>query len=354
MTVNRTMDAVEVLLGSNLPGSESDLDKGGVLGSPDGEIKRVICQKQRQPEPEVVENPKSRLRVVSRSWEATKGDAILEPEVLGDGEKDGEDGDEQKLKPSIPARLQGAFGGPLSPRSPARGVGRDEHSELLERNRFLEAALKKSAQENEAQKREFEEEKNNLLESLERLELANEQLLAGGENSGMEQLQMELTRLQKHNTVLSQRERELQFQLSTKDMLQKEVQHLQELNEQLLETRLPQETESESGNKMLDRIVTLETELAEAMEVNNLYKAQLHTAFADEKNVQAAAPAWDEEVTKLRAQVKSLETDLQELRDRYFVMSIRLAEREAQHEEAMMRVRRLQSPIKHFSGSFKW
>lgn len=216
---------------------------------------------------------------------------------------------------------------------------------------MLEAALKKSLAENESLKREFEEEKNGLLESLERLELANEQLLAGGENSGMEQLQMELTRLQKHNTVLSQRERELQFQLSTKDMLQKEVQHLQELNEQLLETRIPAETESESGNKMLERIVTLETELSEAVEVNNLYKSQLHTAFAEQKVVQAPA---SEEITKLREQVKSLEAELQELRDRYFVMSIRMAEREAQHEEAMMKVRRLQSPIKHFTSSFKW
>jgi hypothetical protein len=353
MTVNRTMDAEEVLLGSNLPGSGPDLDKGGVLDSPEGEIKRVICQKQRQPEPEV-ENAKSRVRAVSRSWESAKEDAILDPALLGEGEKALLDDEELKPKSSVPVRLQssraGTFVGPMSPRSPAR---RDEHAELAERNRYLEAALKKSAQENEALKREFEEEKNNLLESLERLELANEQLLAGGENSGMEQLQMELTRLQKHNTVLSQRERELQFQLSTKDMLQKEVQHLQELNEQLLESRLPEENE-ESGNKMLERIVTLETELAEALDVNNLYKAQLHTAFADQKNVQAVAPAGDEEVTNLRAQVKSLETDLQELRDRYFVMSIRLAEREAQHEEAMMKARRLQSPIKHFSGSFKW
>ena len=351
--MNRTMYAEEVLLGSNSPGSESDLDKGGVLDSPEGEIKRVICQKQRQPEPEA-DNAKSKLR---RSWDSSKGDAILDPELVGEGEKKLLNGEEQKLKANIPSRLQSsratAFVGPMSPRAPAR-VG-NEHADCLERNRYLEAALKKSTLGNEELKREFEEERNSLLESLERLELANEQLLAGGENSGMEQLQMELTRLQKHNTVLSQRERELQFQLSTKDMLQKEVQHLQELNEQLLETRLPgAETEFESGNKMLERIVSLETELAEALEVNNLYKSQLHTAFADQKVVQAVVPAGDEEVAKLRAQVKSLESELQELRDRYFVMSIRLAEREAQHEEAMMKARRLQSPIKHFSDSFKW
>ncbi|XP_024375837.1 uncharacterized protein [Physcomitrium patens] len=350
MTVNRTMDTDDVLLGNVLLESASNVDKDGVMDSPDGEIKRVICQKQREPEPEF-ENPKSRLRIVSRNWEKPKGDVILDPEFLSEGEKlvAGED---LKMKPGLPSPLPRARTSFVAPMSPRFSPG--EHADLLEKNSYLESALKKSMLENEALKREFEEDKNNLLESLERLELANEQLLAGGENSGMEQLQMELTRLQKHNTLLSQRERELQFQLSTKDMLQKEVQHLQELNEQLLETRAG-DGDSESGNKMLERIMTLETELAEAMEVNNLYKSQLHTAFAESKDAAGApAASGDEELTKLRAQVKSLEGELQDLRDRYFVMSIRLAEREAQHEEAMMKVRRLQSPIKHFTGSFKW
>jgi hypothetical protein len=327
------MTGEEVLLGSNM--SETDR----ISDSPDGEIKRVICQLQRQPEPEV-ESVKSRFR----NWESAKGtEALLEVQSRSEKLLDIE---EEPLK----LKLQlNKFVSPMSPRSPSIT------SDLLEKNRSLEAALKKSQAENEFLKREHEEEKSNLLEALERLELANEQLLAGGENCGMEQLQMELTRLQKHNTVLSQREQELQFQLSTKDMLQKEVQHLQELNEQLLETRLPAETESESGNKMLERIETLETELAEALEVNNLYKSQLHTAFAESKNVQAPIEgSSEEEIVKLREQVKSLEAELQDLRDRYFVISIRMAEREAQHEEAMMKVRRLQSPIKHFTSSFKW
>lgn len=327
------MTGEEVLLGSNM--SETDR----VSDSPDGEIKRVICQLQRQPEPEV-ESVKSRFR----NWESAKGtEALLEVHSRNEKLLDIEE-EPLKLKLQI-----NKFVTPMSPRSPSIT------SDLLEKNRSLEAALKKSQAENEFLKREHEEEKSNLLEALERLELANEQLLAGGENCGMEQLQMELTRLQKHNTVLSQREQELQFQLSTKDMLQKEVQHLQELNE-LLETRLPTDsTESESGSKMLERIETLETELAEALEVNNLYKSQLHTAFAEAKNVQAPIEgSSEEEIVKLREQVKSLEAELQDLRDRYFVMSIRMAEREAQHEEAMMKVRRLQSPIKHFTSSFKW
>lgn len=330
------MTGEEVLLGSNM--SEADR----ISDSPDGEIKRVICQLQRQPEPEV-ESVKSRFR----NWESAKGtEALLEVQSRSEKLLDIETEEPLKLKLQLNKFVNHT---PMSPRSPSIT------SDLLEKNRSLEAALKKSQAENEFLKREHEEEKSNLLEALERLELANEQLLAGGENCGMEQLQMELTRLQKHNTVLSQREQELQFQLSTKDMLQKEVQHLQELNEQLLETRLPTDsTESESGNKMLERIETLETELAEALEVNNLYKSQLHTAFAESKNVQAPIEgSSEEEVVKLREQVKSLESELQDLRDRYFVMSIRMAEREAQHEEAMMKVRRLQSPIKHFTSSFK-
>lgn len=58
-------------MGSNSPGSGLDLDMEGVLDSPEGEIKHVICQKQRQLEPEV-ENTKLRMRAVSRSWKSSK------------------------------------------------------------------------------------------------------------------------------------------------------------------------------------------------------------------------------------------------------------------------------------------
>ncbi|CAK9864889.1 unnamed protein product [Sphagnum jensenii] len=225
-----------------------------------------------------------------------------------------------------------------------------EMDDIRKKNKLLEAAMTAQAMDMEAMKQEFQERENDLLDKLECLELANEQLLSGGENSGMmEQLQMELTRLQKQNTLLAQRERELQFQLSTKDMLQKEVRHLQELNEQLLHTRLvPEEAETEAeSSKMLERIVTLETELAEAMEVNNLYRSQLQTAVKTTTTTAGndhLVDAREELLQQLKLQVKEQASELQEIRDRFYLMSIRLAENEAQHEETLMKMKRLQNP----------
>jgi hypothetical protein len=226
-----------------------------------------------------------------------------------------------------------------------------EMDDIRKKNKLLQAAMTAQAMDMEAMKQEFQERENDLLDKIECLELANEQLLAGGENSGMmEQLQMELTRLQKQNTLLAQRERELQFQLSTKDMLQKEVHHLQELNEQLLHTRLvPEEAETEAeSSKMLERIVTLETELAEAMEVNNLYRSQLQTAVKTTTTTTAGndhlVDAREELLQQLKSQVKEQASELQEIRDRFYLMSIRLAETEAQHEETLMKMKRLQNP----------
>jgi hypothetical protein len=225
-----------------------------------------------------------------------------------------------------------------------------EMDDMRKKNKLLEAAMTAQAMDMEAMNQEFQERENDLLDKIECLELANEQLLAGGENSGMmEQLQMELTRLQKQNTLLAQRERELQFQLSTKDMLQKEVHHLQELNEQLLHARLvPEEAETEAeSSKMLERIVTLETELAEAMEVNNLYRSQLQTAVKTTTTTAGndhLVDAREELLQQLKLQVKEQASELQEIRDRFYLMSIRLAETEAQHEETLMKMKRLQNP----------
>ncbi|CAM6078881.1 unnamed protein product [Sphagnum tenellum] len=382
-------------------GAAEELPVDGV--DPVSEIKRVTWQKQRRiPEQEEEEEEEedqqtASLKMTSVAVEALDicKDALMcssakKPPLAGSGEKKvelpevGEKtlGRERQAAAGRMMRLHScnksgsilvtrspSVVGPISPAASLSSSSCElqELVDMREKNKFLEAALKAKAMEVEAMKQEFQEMENNLLDKIECLELANEQLLAGGENSGMEQLQMELTRLQKQNTLLAQRERELQFQLSTKDMLQKEVQHLQELNEQLQldARRLLPDQNSETGAEaaagggsccckmLLERIVSLETELAEAVEVNNLYKSQLHTAFAEQENVQAAV-THDDQVVQLKLQLKKQDSELQEIRDRFFVMSIRLAETEAQHEEALMKVKRLQNPLRHFGGSFKW
>jgi hypothetical protein len=200
-------------------------------------------------------------------------------------------------------------------------------------------------------KQMFQEREHEFLKKIECLQLANQQLLDGGGADSSVQLQMELSRLQRQNSTLSMRERELQFQISTQEML----------NEQLKETRKPnagdssiEATMEEAAKSQLEaRMSALEQELAEALEVNNMYKIQLHNAFAKQKNVHAAAlhnagnvEDVVKELLQLRQWTKAQENELQDLQDRFFLISVHLAESVAQREELLMKVKRIQH-LKH-------
>ncbi|CAM6037672.1 unnamed protein product [Sphagnum compactum] len=222
---------------------------------------------------------------------------------------------------------------------------------LQEKVRFLEGELKIKCSELDSMKQMFQEREHEFLKKIECLQLANQQLLDGGGADSSVQLQMELSRLQRQNSTLSMRERELQFQISTQEML----------NEQLKETRKPnagdsstEATMEEAAKSQLEaRMSALEQELAEALEVNNMYKIQLHNAFAKQKNVHAAAlhnagnvEDVVKELLQLRQWTKAQENELQDLQDRFFLISVRLAESVAQREELLMKVKRIQH-LKH-------
>jgi hypothetical protein len=222
---------------------------------------------------------------------------------------------------------------------------------LQEKVRFLEGELKIKCSELDSMKQMFQEREHEFLKKIECLQLANQQLLDGGGADSSVQLQMELSRLQRQNSTLSMRERELQFQISTQEML----------NEQLKETRKPnagdsstEATMEEAAKSQLEaRMSALEQELAEALEVNNMYKTQLHNAFAKQKNVHAAAlhnagnvEDVVKELLQLRQWTKAQENELQDLQDRFFLISVRLAESVAQREELLMKVKRIQH-LKH-------
>jgi hypothetical protein len=222
---------------------------------------------------------------------------------------------------------------------------------LQEKVMFLEGELKIKCSELDSMKQMFQEREHEFLKKIECLQLANQQLLDdGGADSGV-QLQMELSRLQRQNSTLSMRERELQFQISTQEML----------NEQLKENRKPNAGDSSTEVTMEEavksqleaRMSVLEQELAEALEVNNMYKTQLHNAFAKQKNVHAAAlhnagnvEDVVKELLQLRQWTKAQENELQDLQDRFFLISVRLAESVAQREELLMKVKRIQH-LKH-------
>jgi hypothetical protein len=225
-------------------------------------------------------------------------------------------------------------------------AAQEQQQLLQEKVNSLERELNIKCSELDSVKQTFEERQHEFLYKIECLELANQQLLDGGADSCSVQLQMELSRLQRQNSTLSMRERELQFQLSTQEMM----------NEQLKDSSTsPNDNKTaEAAKTQLEaRIAALKLELAEAVEVNNMYKVQLHDAFAKQKHVHAAALQNSgnvedvvKELLQLRQRTKAQEDELQDLQDRFFLISVRLAESVAQREELMMKVKRIQH-LKH-------
>ncbi|XP_059646792.1 uncharacterized protein LOC132293361 [Cornus florida] len=93
------------------------------------------------------------------------------------------------------------------------------------------------------------------------------------------------------------------------------------------------------------KIQVLENELSEALEANNKYKIQLQRFLSEERNLHAGTPkkstAEGEVVAKERFErtKSSLESELRDLRERYFNMSLKYAEVEAQREDLVMKLR---------------
>lgn len=102
------------------------------------------------------------------------------------------------------------------------------------------------------------------------------------------------------------------------------------------------------------KIKSLETELAEALEANNMYKLQLKSYLSDSQNF--CGNDFKKSVTKngfgkeeYEKKALSLETELKDMRERYFHMSLRYAEVEAEREELVMKVKSLRNGKRWFS-----
>ncbi|KAM7468245.1 hypothetical protein LguiB_015807 [Lonicera macranthoides] len=91
------------------------------------------------------------------------------------------------------------------------------------------------------------------------------------------------------------------------------------------------------GADHVAKVHLLENELAEALEANNKYKSQLQRLLSEGANSNSAAaskkPKAEGEITTTKL---SLETELKELQDRYFQMSLKYAEVEAEREDLVM------------------
>ncbi|TYH51149.1 hypothetical protein ES332_D10G254200v1 [Gossypium tomentosum] len=99
------------------------------------------------------------------------------------------------------------------------------------------------------------------------------------------------------------------------------------------------ETSQVSGAELLSKIQNLENELAEALEANDMYKAQLKSLLTKEVSFHSPGPEGDARKDGYDCQTSALEKELKELRERYSHMSLKYAEVEDQREQLMMQLR---------------
>ncbi|KAK8999297.1 hypothetical protein V6N11_070472 [Hibiscus sabdariffa] len=113
------------------------------------------------------------------------------------------------------------------------------------------------------------------------------------------------------------------------------------------------ETPQVSGVDLSSKNQKLENELAEALEANGMYKAQLKSLLSKEasfKPTAASEKSMGEGATRkdgCDCQTSAFETELKELRERYLHMSLKYAEVEDQREQLVMQ-------LKAASGRKRW
>ncbi|KAL5709715.1 hypothetical protein ACHQM5_020372 [Ranunculus cassubicifolius] len=101
-----------------------------------------------------------------------------------------------------------------------------------------------------------------------------------------------------------------------------------------------QNQNSSNGVDFTVKIQLLENELAEALEANNMYKSQLKKLLSDGQNVNGNSP---------KKSSSAVESELKDIRERYFHMSLRFAEVEAEREELVMQIKNLKGGRRWFS-----
>ncbi|KAJ6428874.1 hypothetical protein OIU84_020510 [Salix udensis] len=111
------------------------------------------------------------------------------------------------------------------------------------------------------------------------------------------------------------------------------------------------ESNSNTGNApgigldSLSKIQLLENELAEALEANDMYKAQLKSLLTEEYKDPLNAPKKlsDEDIVVkgdgCEGKISSLQTELKDLQERYFDMSLKYAEVEAERAKLVLKLK---------------
>ncbi|XP_057867295.2 uncharacterized protein LOC131074650 isoform X2 [Cryptomeria japonica] len=231
-------------------------------------------------------------------------------------------------------------GGPLT-----RNV--KEISDLMNKVKLLENEVMSKTLALEASRQEYNAKEKSLQIKIEQLEMIS-QHLKPNHASFMDQLQDQLKSLKIQNLALLQREKELLCRLGSQENLQKEVQHLQTVNAQL-ESIISKYKEPLNSEKAEERILALEKELADALDLNKTCRKQLQSGLRKQEEQEAALKRHSDmnnavdDIEALKRKNSTMEDELKEMHDRYSQISLKFAEVEGERQKLVMAIRSLKN-----------
>ncbi|CAI9301802.1 unnamed protein product [Lactuca saligna] len=191
---------------------------------------------------------------------------------------------------------------------------------------------------------EDEDEENSLSNDSKQLMVVNDQFRAQHLKSCMEQLDEELEKMKNDNSILPLTNYDPGFQ-----DLQKELSQLQKANEEL-GSIYPNFISFPGNGNALQRVLALEIELAEALRTKKKSNIQFQSSFlkqhSDEEAVLKSFRDINElikDMLEIKGKYVNVESELKEMHERYSELSLQLAEVEGERQKLMMTLKNVRS-----------
>lgn len=224
-----------------------------------------------------------------------------------------------------------------------------ELADLKEKVKLLEGELKFKTIALEASQKEFAGNENKSFDHFDNVEMIDEYHKEKSLNSSMDRLHKELEKMKNENLAPFQQENELMSELDAQDPLRKEVQQLQMANEQL-ESMFPSFIEPSKGGNAIERVLALETELADALKANSTQKRQFQSSFVKQQADQAAMLQSFRDINELindmlelKRKNSVLDDELKEMQRRYSQISLQFAEVEGERQQLVMTIKSMRA-----------
>ncbi|KAI3680285.1 hypothetical protein L2E82_50510 [Cichorium intybus] len=189
-----------------------------------------------------------------------------------------------------------------------------------------------------------EDEENSLVNDSKQLTVINDQFRAQHLRSYMDQLDEELEKMKNDNSILPL----TNYDPGLQD-LQKELSQLQKANEEL-GSIYPNFIDFPGNGNALERVLALEIELAEALRAKKKSSIQFQSSFlkqhSDEEAVFKSFRDINElikDMLEIKGKYVNVESELKEMHDRYSQLSLQFAEVEGERQKLMMTLKNVRS-----------